>query len=178
MLMAKMRARTNHQRGFTIVELLIVIVVIAILAAITVVAYNGVQQRAKNAQVVSGVNTYIKVIHQYWATYSQSPLVGSGACLGANYPSDQCWTGADGVRAVSSTLDTRLAEFMSAKPTLATSLFSIGINNDMRAGATYEGTTQKIVYYLQGAGQNCGISGASGVTEGGIVTQCAYTFPY
>ncbi|MEO7904585.1 MAG: type II secretion system protein [Candidatus Saccharimonadales bacterium] len=32
--------------GFTIVELLIVIVVIGILAAITIVAYNGVQARA------------------------------------------------------------------------------------------------------------------------------------
>lgn len=35
------------RRGFTIVELLIVIVVIAILAAITVVAYNGIQQRSR-----------------------------------------------------------------------------------------------------------------------------------
>jgi prepilin-type N-terminal cleavage/methylation domain-containing protein len=33
-------------RGFTIVELLIVIVVIAILAAITIVAYTGIQKRA------------------------------------------------------------------------------------------------------------------------------------
>lgn len=35
--------------GFTIVELLIVIVVIGILAAITIVSYNGVQQRANIA---------------------------------------------------------------------------------------------------------------------------------
>lgn len=40
-------------RGFTIVELLIVIVVIGILAAITIVAYNGTQQRARAATVVS-----------------------------------------------------------------------------------------------------------------------------
>ena len=37
----------NNQKGFTIVELLIVIVVIAILAAITIVAFNGIQNRAK-----------------------------------------------------------------------------------------------------------------------------------
>ncbi len=33
--------------GFTIVELLIVVVIIAILAAVTIVSYNGIQQRAK-----------------------------------------------------------------------------------------------------------------------------------
>lgn len=39
--------------GFTIVELLIVIVVIAILAAITVVAYTGVQSQAYDSTVQS-----------------------------------------------------------------------------------------------------------------------------
>ncbi len=39
--------RSADARGFTIVELLIVIVVIAILAAITIVAYNGIQNRSK-----------------------------------------------------------------------------------------------------------------------------------
>jgi prepilin-type N-terminal cleavage/methylation domain-containing protein len=34
-------------RGFTIVELLIVIVIVGILAAITIVAYNGIQERAR-----------------------------------------------------------------------------------------------------------------------------------
>lgn len=40
--------KKQTQNGFTIVELLIVIVVIGILAAITVVAFNGVQQQARD----------------------------------------------------------------------------------------------------------------------------------
>jgi type IV pilus assembly protein PilA len=42
-----MQWATNKQKGFTIVELLIVVVVIAILTAITIVSYNGIQQRAR-----------------------------------------------------------------------------------------------------------------------------------
>lgn len=48
---------SNHQSrnnsGFTIVELLIVVVVIAILAAITIVAYNGISDRAKQSALAS-----------------------------------------------------------------------------------------------------------------------------
>jgi prepilin-type N-terminal cleavage/methylation domain-containing protein len=45
--------KTN--RGFTIVELLIVIVVIGILAAITIVAFNGVQERARASATSSAL---------------------------------------------------------------------------------------------------------------------------
>lgn len=55
------------KKGFTIVELLIVIVVIGILAAITIVAFNGVQNRAHNASAQSDARTYANVIQQ-WAT--------------------------------------------------------------------------------------------------------------
>lgn len=51
-----------RRKGFTIVELLIVVVVIAILAAITIVAYNGVQTRARDAKRISDAKQITKLV--------------------------------------------------------------------------------------------------------------------
>ncbi|MCB9820193.1 prepilin-type N-terminal cleavage/methylation domain-containing protein [Candidatus Nomurabacteria bacterium] len=48
--------------GFTIVELLIAVVVIAILAAITIVSFGGFQSRAKDSAVRSGIANAVKVL--------------------------------------------------------------------------------------------------------------------
>jgi len=60
----------NYHRisGFTIVELLIVIVVIGILAGITIVAYNGVQNRAKAGAAQSAASQAAKKIATYAVT--------------------------------------------------------------------------------------------------------------
>ena len=47
----------KRSSAFTIVELLIVIVVIAILAAITIMAYNGIQSRARDSQRAQDIQT-------------------------------------------------------------------------------------------------------------------------
>lgn len=60
--------RTNST-GFTIVELLIVIVVIGILAAITIVAYNGIQSRARASSVSAALSQAANKLAVYQVDY-------------------------------------------------------------------------------------------------------------
>ncbi|HCH34899.1 MAG: General secretion pathway protein H [Candidatus Saccharibacteria bacterium GW2011_GWC2_48_9] len=84
----------KNQKGFTIVELLIVIVVIGILAAITIVSFNGVQNRGKTSSAESAANTVLKkaeaansITSSYpqnaagFSANNESSLTGSGVVL-------------------------------------------------------------------------------------------------
>lgn len=60
--------------GFTIVELLIVIVVIGILAAIVIVAFNGVQTRANDTAVRADLSQVAKKLELFIAEYGTYPV--------------------------------------------------------------------------------------------------------
>lgn len=64
---------SNRSRGFTIVELLIVIVVIAILAAISIVAYNGIQNRAHSSSVETDLSSNAKKFEMFKIDNSRYP---------------------------------------------------------------------------------------------------------
>ena len=65
------------QSGFTIVELLIVVVVIAILAAITIVAYNGIQNRAKSSAAQALANSVVKKAEQRFIMDRLLPILAT-----------------------------------------------------------------------------------------------------
>lgn len=76
----------TKQTGFTIVELLIVIVIIGILAAITIVAYNGVQQRAKESALKSDLALAAKKMAADSALNGSFPLTQAAVDNGKGLP--------------------------------------------------------------------------------------------
>ena len=83
------------KNAFTIVELLVVIVVIGILAAITIVSYSGITERAYNAKVISIIDGYDKIFEMYYidnSTYPDGQVEANDKiiCLGeeSDYPAN------------------------------------------------------------------------------------------
>lgn len=60
-----MTTTQTKNRGFTLVELLIVIVIIAILTVVSLVAYNGLQNQAKTSAAKSAAETVGKKAELY-----------------------------------------------------------------------------------------------------------------
>lgn len=77
----------KSKSGFTIVELLIVIVVIGILAAITIVAYNGVQSRARDSKRQHDLSEITKALEIYYIDNGGYP-----DCSGGTYTPDTALT--------------------------------------------------------------------------------------
>lgn len=66
--------------GFTIVELLIVIVVIGILAALVISTFSNVQRRARNQAKIAAASELVKTINAYTISTGQLPP-GIPMCL-------------------------------------------------------------------------------------------------
>ena len=68
-----MTTKNIKNQGFTLVELLIVIVIIAILTVVSLVAYNGLQNQAKTSAAKSAADAVAKKAELYNTAKSKYP---------------------------------------------------------------------------------------------------------
>lgn len=133
-----------RRQGFTIVELLIVIVIIAVLAAITIVAYNGIQDRAYETRAISIADSYKKIFQMYYVDHSAYPNYEK-VCLGstANYPATsnfsagQCEKSTDENISVNQNFNDAVSVYATSIPDGSLPTVDINGNGDGIRGVSY-----------------------------------------
>lgn len=70
------RSKQLRENGFTITELIIVVVVIAILALVSIVAYTNIQGRARDSKRLSDLKSITTALELYYADYGGYPICG------------------------------------------------------------------------------------------------------
>jgi type II secretion system protein G len=137
------RRITPTERGFTIVELLIVIVIIAILAAITIVAFNGVQVRARDSQRRSDVAIITKALELYYIDNGKFPNGNGSTTINA------AW---------STTADSSWANLATALKPYAASLPSDPLSTSGSSVLTTGTPGTNYAYFADYVGSYCGNS--------------------
>jgi prepilin-type N-terminal cleavage/methylation domain-containing protein len=188
-----MWASNKKQTGFTIVELLIVIVVIAILAAISVVAYTGITERADTTRRVSAAREWYKRIQTYIATNNTYPpgALNNHACLGTGNPTDldvnpdEDCLGTGNVKHPNTSLNNALATLGSfpSFPTnklVSTSAIGTTAGISIRSVDALDPTTPNeklqypfLYYWLEGINQDCVLRPVAVPVTGGYTTGAA-----
>lgn len=84
----KLMQKRNSEKGFTIVELLIVIVVIGILAALVIIQFTNIQARARDTERKSDMRSIQSKLAEYYALNGRYPTALSDSSL--NLPADSC----------------------------------------------------------------------------------------
>jgi prepilin-type N-terminal cleavage/methylation domain-containing protein len=136
----------KKDRGFTIVELLIVIVVIGILAAITIVAYNGVQNRARTTQNDTNAREIANKAEAYAADNNGTyPTVANltGAAAGTSYQLSTTAAGVIQSAAPTSTTQTKVQYLLctgNGFKVQAWDYTTAALSTTIRTGGTATGT--------------------------------------
>lgn len=165
----------QKQKGFTIIELLIVIVVIGILATLVLNAFSDAQRNARNAQRISAAVAYRKAIVYYSQNNNVYPNLidpngNLSPCLGRNYPDyngdglgDCGAVDTLSIRSENSTLMNEL-EKVSALPAMKDSIV-VASNGDRQVGMSLHYSSTRYIngvdyrtalnYWLEGTDQKC-----------------------
>lgn len=78
-MLMKMRSKMQNQKGFTLVELMVVVVILGILVAIAVPIYNSVTQKADISAIKANLRTIDGAIMTYQATNDTATVTKANA---------------------------------------------------------------------------------------------------
>lgn len=81
----------RRQRGFTLIEILVVIAILGILSSVILSALNDARQRSRNTAYLSQIREYQKALSLYYSERGSYPGSSAWGCIGTGFPGGICW---------------------------------------------------------------------------------------
>jgi type II secretory pathway pseudopilin PulG len=144
------------------VELLIVIVVIGVLAAISIAVYSNVQMSARNAARVSEAKEWAKILSMYGVTEGKYPFSTGVYCLGYGFPVyspntvGSCWDASGGTVTVyyqNDTINADIAQKVGVSlPNGTRTVINEGGRDRLGPVAQWNGGILYIIFWLESPG--------------------------
>ncbi len=174
-------ALKNISRGFTLLEILIVIAIVGILSGILMVGFKDARMKARNAKRIADIRNYISIFSSWTASSYEFPDPGSTSwiCLG-DYKDNRCWR--DGTSISENSAFNNLLADWSPLPTDETLICGYNNNeNNCYEGYIYRCTVRTgglctsidVRWFLEGKNQTCGPGQVIGNYN--TATYCRYT---
>lgn len=171
---------TNTQKGFTLIELMVVVSIIALLSSIVVASLTDARGGAKNNVRNETARQYITAMALYHGEYGHYPKQGLDndniVCLGSDHPGNSCRV--MGQRTENSVVNNAISEFAPSNPASLEKTVSDGVEY---FGIQYRCTDNSCADYsmywiVEGFGNNANCFG--GATKDELspkVSLCTYS---
>lgn len=88
-----MKRLQKNKKGFTLVELIVVIAILGVLAAILVPAFTGYVTKSKDAQKIANANSYCTAYQTAWADAAASSASGTPSATEISTKLGELWSG-------------------------------------------------------------------------------------
>lgn len=165
----------KQNKGFTLMELIIVIAIIGILSTVGILSLDNLKARARNSRRLSDIRKYVTAINTIANTTESYPYPGdlNWKCLG-NYPDNACGLNGTGYPEEAA-LNAMIDDYLPGLPIDTLYAKTSNYEGYVYSCTNYSNskcTARSIRWFMEGTSQLCGIGISYGDSYG--TTYCGH----